>query len=429
MGNQESRQAHSKKAVSGPYRPPQTKTKPINVPADRQQQQQPTTAHDPPSSPQQQQQHQQQQSQPQSPQPMPFDSESYSMNTSAISRPPRLPLPIEEEDYTPGSPIISPADVSRIGPVGPIEPLEEVAGFPRRSSVLSSTTLDDDDLGDDLGSLEGGPHVPVPTLLEWREAGDKVYVTGTFAGWDRKFRLHKNGPSKHPGALSAIINLQPGTHHVRFIVDNDMKLSKYMPTAVDFTNFLVNYIEVGPEDIQTAAAALHSLQLDGKGPPTTQPKPIAGAIAPQPQVTEELAQTPQVLPAAEEPKDALAEQLIKGKPLVPAEPKSYHGKIPGFLLDLDAPEEGEGKETCAKVNSLVNTLPSPPTLPMFLAKSILNGNPPMRDDASVLILPNHTVLNHLATSSIRNGVLATSGTTRYKQKFLTTIMYKPTGRD
>jgi hypothetical protein len=63
----------------------------------------------------------------------------------------------------------------------------------------------------------------------------------------------------------------------------------------------------------------------------------------------------------------------------------------------------------------------------------------------VLIMPNHTVLNHLATSSIKNGVLATSGTTRYKRKviylttsferspsstnnaqFLTTIMYKPT---
>jgi hypothetical protein len=50
----------------------------------------------------------------------------------------------------------------------------------------------------------------------------------------------------------------------------------------------------------------------------------------------------------------------------------------------------------------------------------------MKDDASVLIMPNHTVLNHLATSSIKNKVLATSATTRYKRKFLTTIMYKPT---
>jgi len=199
-----------------------------------------------------------------------------------------------------------------------------------------------------------------------------------------------------------------------------------MPTAVDFTNFLVNYIEVGPEDIQTLPPAVENIQLDGKAPPGTEsalPKPIEGTAAgtqpPEtlPPAPEQASVTQQqrdaAARAAEEPKDALAEQLIKGKPLVPASPKSYHSKIPQFLIDLDASEESA---KYARVNALVNTIPAPPSLPMFLAKSILNGNPPMRDDASVLILPNHTVLNHLATSSIRNGVLATSGTTRYKQK-------------
>jgi hypothetical protein len=40
----------------------------------------------------------------------------------------------------------------------------------------------------------------------------------------------------------------------------------------------------------------------------------------------------------------------------------------------------------------------------------------MKDDNSVLIMPNHTVLNHLATSSIKANVLAVSATTRYKRK-------------
>ena len=53
---------------------------------------------------------------------------------------------------------------------------------------------------------------------------------------------------------------------------------------------------------------------------------------------------------------------------------------------------------------------------MFLGKSLLNGNTPVKDDTSVLTLPNHTVLNHLMTSSVKNGVLATSVTTRYKKK-------------
>jgi len=169
MGNQESKQSTDKKST--PYRA-SPKPKPINVPVvDKQQHPAPDAETPSPQRPQRD-----------------FD-ESYSVNASQFSRPPRLPLPIEEELHTPGSPIISPADVS--GSVGPTEPLEDLPGLPRRSSVLSSTTLDDDDLGDDLGSLEGGPHVPVPTLLEWTEGGDKVYVTGTFAGWDRKFRLHK----------------------------------------------------------------------------------------------------------------------------------------------------------------------------------------------------------------------------------------------
>ena len=116
-----------------------------------------------------------------------FVDGSYQLPTpSQFSRPPRLPLPIEQEVYTPGSPIISPADL-----VAPIEPIEGEPILPRRSSVLSSTTVDDEDLGDDLTALEGGPRPTIPTLLEWREEGDKVYVTGTFAGWDKKFRLHR----------------------------------------------------------------------------------------------------------------------------------------------------------------------------------------------------------------------------------------------
>jgi len=117
---------------------------------------------------------------PLSPPPPQLVDESYQLPSAQYSRPPRLPLPIEEELHTPGSPIISPQDIT-----------EPVDGLPRRSSVLSSTTVDDDDLGDDLETLEGGPHPPVPTMIEWREGGDKVYVTGTFAGWDRKFRLQR----------------------------------------------------------------------------------------------------------------------------------------------------------------------------------------------------------------------------------------------
>ena len=96
------------------------------------------------------------------------------------SRPPRLPLPIEEEVHTPGSPIINPTDIS--------EPLEEIdlegEGLGRRS--LTSSTVDDDD-AEELRVDKSRP--TVPTRLEWLRGGDKVYVTGTIFHWNRKTRL------------------------------------------------------------------------------------------------------------------------------------------------------------------------------------------------------------------------------------------------
>jgi hypothetical protein len=40
----------------------------------------------------------------------------------------------------------------------------------------------------------------------------------------------------------------------------------------------------------------------------------------------------------------------------------------------------------------------------------------LADDASVLPVPSHVVLQHLSTSAIRNGVLAVGNTTRYRKK-------------
>lgn len=116
--------------------------------------------------------------------PADASQEGYIVPSSHFSRPPRLPLPIEEEPHTPGSPIISPADLT-----GPIDHGEIEGPLPRRSSMLSSTAADDDDLGDEFKGPQGQP--TVPTLIEWEGPGERVYVTGTFAGWNRKYRLHR----------------------------------------------------------------------------------------------------------------------------------------------------------------------------------------------------------------------------------------------
>ncbi|KAJ4354078.1 galactose metabolism- protein [Didymosphaeria variabile] len=328
--------------------------------------------------------------------PADASQEAFVVPSSHYSRPPRLPLPIEEEPVGPGSPIISPAD-----PTSLINHDEIEGALPRRTSMLSDRTAEDDDLADEFKGPQG--QVTVPTLIEWEGPGERVYVTGTFAGWERKFKLHRNGPSKKKDVLSAYVHITPGTHHLMFIVDNDMRTSDKMPTAVDYTNILVNYVEVSYDDIPKPGAETK----DESKKSETAPVPVQDQQAPAG------IYPPQVLPATPE-LAPVQKPLPEPKPKVPAPaPKRYHQSIPRYLLDLDAPEDSR---RFVRANAAGSALPTPPTLPMFLSKSILNGTTPMKDDSSVLIMPNHTVLNHLATSSIKDNILATSATTRYKQK-------------
>lgn len=101
-----------------------------------------------------------------------------------ITRPPRLPLPIEEEVHTPGSPIVAATDIE--DPVLDIDALDG-DGLPRRTSALSNTTIDEED-ADELNVDKSG--LTVPTAFEWRRGGSKVYVTGTIFQWNKKHRLH-----------------------------------------------------------------------------------------------------------------------------------------------------------------------------------------------------------------------------------------------
>lgn len=100
-----------------------------------------------------------------------------------FTRPPRLPLPIQEELHSPGSPVIAPEDPDVSVPHA--DELEDT--LPRRSSNLSSTTADDE-LDDDELPIDRTKAV-VPTRFEWLSGGEKVYVTGTIFQWNRKAKL------------------------------------------------------------------------------------------------------------------------------------------------------------------------------------------------------------------------------------------------
>lgn len=163
-----------------------------------------------------------------------------------------------------------------------------------------------------------------------------------------------------------------------------MQTSPDLPTTVDFGNNLVNYIEVSPDDAlvepqQGSAVSKTEVEVDDSAPQV-----------------------------GSEPKEPAKS---KGKPVLA--PETYVSQIPQYLIDFDQPEESSAYRNAI---GAIEKLPTPPSLPGFLGKPILNAATLMKDDNSVLNMPNHTVLNHLATSSIKNNVLAVSATTRYHNK-------------
>lgn len=304
---------------------------------------------------------------------------------SYITRPPRLPLPIEEEIHTPGSPIISPNENVPSSPTGAVETLDSEETLNRKSSALSSGTYnheaeEEEEGGDELSVDKTRPTVPF--RLEWPHGGEKVYVTGTIFQWNRKHRLHP--VEGKPGHFAATINILPGTHHVRFLVDGQMQTSTELPVTVDFGNNLVNYIEVS----------------------VTEPTPpgIVQPDAPEKKVSQ------QELAGSRGPSQ-IDEKTVRYKEVDPKE--VFEHEIPTYLVDFDQPEDSHAYHVSV---GAIEKLPAAPALPGFLSKPILNAAVLIKDDNSVLNMPNHTVLNHLATSSIKNNILAVSATTRYKSK-------------
>lgn len=67
----------------------------------------------------------------------------------------------------------------------------------------------------------------------------------------------------------------------------------------------------------------------------------------------------------------------------------------------------------------------PPLLPPHLLQSVLNVPSAPHMDPIMLPPPNHVVLDHTFTLSIRDGVMVLSTTHRYRQKFVTTLLYRP----
>lgn len=219
--------------------------------------------------------------------------------------------------------------------------------------------------------------IGVPTIITWTQGGNNVYVTGTFNGWKHKIKLVKRQDVMliyiclYPNSFSlffsthdfsAVLELPPGTHRLKFIVDDEWKCSNDLETATDPDGNLVNYLQVMDEEEEERL---------GEG----------------------------------------EEDMVSSTESIDEE---YTNTIPPELLALSESTESDGQRKSSA--DWEKKQPQPPILPPHLDKVLLNSQTVSEEDNSVLQEPNHVTLNHLYACSIKDNVMALATTTRYRKK-------------
>ncbi|QBM87923.1 5'-AMP-activated protein kinase beta subunit, interaction domain [Metschnikowia aff. pulcherrima] len=278
--------------------------------------------------------------------------------------------------------------------------------------------------------------INVPVDITWLQGGDKVYVTGSFTGWRKMIGLQKQADNTHVVTLG----LPVGTHRFRFVIDNELRFSDFLPTATDQMGNFVNYVEVTPEHVQMHLR--QQLKFEEE----------------QQQQREQEARK-MLQKTAQNSQNSLRNRSLQGRP--------RSDSIFKFISDDDDMGNGylryyddDDVESSTDSRSLnyINDIPPifvepkvmeqyymaiddqaksqngpqqawlhPPQLPPQLDNVILNNFNSMdrHNNSGALPIPNHVVLNHLATTSIKHNTLAVASVVRYKRKYVTQVLYAP----
>lgn len=121
----------------------------------------------------------------------------------------------------------------------------------------------------------------------------------------------------------------------------------------------------------------------------------------------------------------------------------YTHEIPAVFTDPQVMEQYYVTLDQQRNNQQYMAWLTPPQLPPHLEKVILNTHTKHNHDNHIeshedmmkekekenttgaLPIPNHVVLNHLITSSIKHNTLCVASTVRYKKKYVTQVLYAP----
>lgn len=326
----------------------------------------------------------------------------------------------------------------------------------------------------------------VPVEIKWvnsqKEDIRKVSIIGSFSNWKDVIRLKKS--PNYENEYSVTVNLTLGVHKLLYIVNNEYRVSGQLPTATDQEGIFFNWFEVLDEShlfnhienqqnhigastdydaniIQTAGKLdVDRIQkksnsfltriskesenfehVEFKDPKTS----VSGSrdCTPTP---DDINNSNRYVSYHEE----LSSSFLANQP---REAVTYSNEIPEMFVNYEY----------FKDKSPNYELPEPPQLPAHLNNVLLNkisnnqhqnhanSIPNVSDSVKILqdgfkrptlrradssyyasnkealhlSVPNHVILNHLMTTSIRNDVLTVACITRYSGKFVTQIMHSP----
>ncbi|KAK6457314.1 AMPKBI-domain-containing protein [Scheffersomyces xylosifermentans] len=272
--------------------------------------------------------------------------------------------------------------------------------------------------------VEPDPSITIPVDIKWVQGGEKVYVTGSFTGWRKMIGL-----SKQPdNSFLITLGLPVGTHRFRFVIDNELRFSDFLPTATDQMGNFVNYVEVTPEHIQQHLAQTEQQDSSFEEQQPQQQPPS------QPSRKSSISRTAtrsDSMWGLTNDDDDMGNgysryhdednesgdrnyQFINDIPPIFTDPKVMEQ----YYVAIDKQSKSNGQQQAWL---------HPPQLPPHLENVILNNyNSADRDNnGGSLPIPNHVVLNHLATTSIKHNTLAVASVVRYKRKYVTQVLYAP----